>query len=297
MSTTLFIPGTATSKSSWALPSSPLEVSIEFIENDGQFADAFRLPTVSDSQRAELSKAGTALILELSQPLQTVAQPLAAFVATLGKRGGLAVRIEQSKLGYPLQDWVALVQSEDPALLYRAAVLVLGDAKQGTQRSCGMHVFGLPDAEVELSSDSNHLLGVFNVFNLAEDPVLRSGETFSPDEQTPKRVLRRDRDGGYPAAHPCHNPFGVWRLGPPGGAAGVVVDEAFVFMPSLAALLLAIEDKQGAPLTRKQVEAVVEEAVCMKMTPRDAQLMERSRGYADLDPERAFEQWVSMRVG
>jgi hypothetical protein len=31
------------------------------------------------------------------------------------------------------------------------------------------------------------------------------------------------------------------------------------------------------------------------MEPRDAQLLERKRGYADIDPERAFEHWELLR--
>ena len=53
--------------------------------------------------------------------------------------------------------------------------------------------------------------------------------------------------------------------------------------------------KQGTPLTKKQVEEIRDGAQCMMMKHRDAQKMERGRGYADIDPELAYEQWCVVR--
>jgi hypothetical protein len=306
---TLFIPGTPRSVEAWAqalarhdlrfdgqrLGGATCVASMELIPNDGRFADAFRLPTVTDAQRSAIGNAGGALILNVDKPLQEVAKPLAGVVAILGKCGALAVRIEESKLGFPVNDWVDLVGSGTPWALYRAAVLVLSGGNDVLQ-SCGMHVFALPDAKVKLDGrDGNALLGSFNVFQLADDPVLRSGETFAPDAETPRRVLQRNPDTSYPASHACHNPFGVWELGPEGGVARRLNELEFAFIPSLAALLAAAEEQKGAPLTKAEVDAIRDKAVCMTVKPRDAQAMARSRGYADIEPERAFEHWQLLR--
>ena len=306
---TLFIPGSPRSIDAWAqvlarhglrfdgqrLQGADGVASMGLVPNDGHFAEAFRLPTVNAAHRNAIGEAGSALLLQVDKPLQEVAKPLAGVVATLGKCGALAVRIEESKLGFPVEDWVARVGSGNPWELYRASVLLLtGD--DDTLQSCGMHVFALPDAKVKSDApDGNELLGSFNVFQLAEDPVLRSGETFAPDAETPRRVLQRNPDTRYPASHPCHNPFGVWELGPEGGVGRGLNELEFVFTPSLAALLMAAEKRKGAPLTKQQVEAIRDRAVCISMKPRDARAMERSRGYADIEPERAFEQWQLLR--
>lgn len=156
--------------------------------------------------------------------------------------------------------------------------------------------FGLPDARVTADGlDGNELLGSFNVFQLADDPVLRSGETFAPDAQTPRRVLQRSPDARYPASHACHNPFGVWELGPRGGVGRRLNELEFVLTPSLAALLAAAEKQKGTPLTEAEVGAIRDEAVCMTMKPRNARTIERSRGYADIEPDRAFEHWQLLR--
>ena len=159
-----------------------------------------------------------------------------------------------------------------------------------------MHVFALPDARLRFAgAKANELLGTFNVFQIADDPVLRSGETFSPDADTPRRVLRRGPDARYPSGHASHNPFGVWELGPEGGKAENLSPLVPVFMPALVVLLTAAENKKGAPLTQSEVGALRDKAVCMMMKPRDVQAMERSRGYADIEPERAFEAWQRLR--
>lgn len=48
---------------------------------------------------------------------------------------------------------------------------------------------------------------------------------------------------------------------------------------------------EGRDLDRSEVDAIVQRMACMTMERRDAQASERRRGYADLDPELAWEQW------
>jgi hypothetical protein len=68
-----------------------------------------------------------------------------------------------------------------------------------------------------------------------------------------------------------------------------------VFVPALRLLLMASAGEAKKPLTRKQVEALRDEGNCITMTPLDAQRLERSRGYADLDPELVWDQWKLVR--
>ena len=68
-----------------------------------------------------------------------------------------------------------------------------------------MQVFSLPDASVALdartdAAAANGLLGALNVYQIVEDPFILSGHTFSPDTETPKRVLHRWPDANYPLA-------------------------------------------------------------------------------------------------
>lgn len=70
---------------------------------------------------------------------------------------------------------------------------------------------------------------------------------------------------------------------------------AIVPIPALVAILLNREQQKGSPLTEKEVLAIRDGAVCMA-APRDmaAKLAER-RGYEDIDPENAWEDWNAIR--
>lgn len=313
---TLFIPGTPDGLDGWGRAFAPtgltltdgviggaglgFEVGSEWVENprDGSFGEAFSFGTATDAEQAAIEAVPGALVLTLPVDLHRERAAIAGLARRLGTSGALAVRVEESKLGWPVARWVELVDGADPWSLYRAVVVMLRSGPWAT--TCGMHAFSLPDAQVALEGGldpggANALLGVLNVYQLAEDPVLVGGHTFSPDAASPRRVLRRWPDASYPPGHPCHNPFGVWRLGPAGGRGGAP-ELAFVFMPGLAVLLQAAEEQAGRPLTREQVEAIASKAVGITMPHRDAQRLERERGFADLDPALAWEQWQIVRA-
>lgn len=278
----------------------PFSAGAEWIENDGRFGQAFSMGPASPAEVRAIDAAPGALLLTLPVDLHRERAAIAALGRALGACGALAVRIEESKVGLPVERWVTLIDGADPWSLYRAAVMVL--AGDGVAQTCGMHVFSLPDARVALdggldAAGANALLGTFNVYQLAEDPLLLTGHTFAPDAATPRRALQRWPDARYARGHVCHNPFGVWRLGPPGSAGEAPSDPAPVIMPALVVLLAGLERKAGRPLTRGEAEEAVRSAPAIAMDHRDARELERRRGYADIDPERAWEQWQIARRG
>lgn len=306
----LFVPGTASTVAEWQgslgragltldgqlLTSQTLGLRalVEWVHNDGSFGQAFGHGTMSAEELGAVAGAGSALVLDLPVYLGAAAGEVAMLIAALGEAGALGVRLEQSKLGWPVARWLRGLEGGDPWMLYRCAVVVLQD--RGVSRSCGMHAFGLPDAQVEAPpSEANQLLGSLNVYQLAEDPVLVSGDTFRPDLDTPRRRLERWPDDGYPPGHVCHNPFGTWRLGTEGGEADSRSELRPVFIPALVAVLTAAEEQAGRYLRREEVERLTNEGACMMMTHADANKLERSRGYADLEPALAWRQWQILR--
>ena len=68
-----------------------------------------------------------------------------------------------------------------------------------------------------------------------------------------------------------------------------------LLVPPLVVLLHALEQK-GGPLTRRQVEETTIQAACIAVEHRHAQEIERARGYADIDPQFAWEQWCVVRA-
>ena len=68
-----------------------------------------------------------------------------------------------------------------------------------------------------------------------------------------------------------------------------------VFIPALVALLISAEEMNGVPLSRNQVQAVRDNANCVMLPPSAKAGIEKERGYADIDPERCWEDWLVAR--
>lgn len=68
-----------------------------------------------------------------------------------------------------------------------------------------------------------------------------------------------------------------------------------LFIPALAAILLAAEDKKGEPLSHDEVLSIRDNAACIVMTAADAARMAETRGYDDLDPENCWYDWQMLR--
>jgi hypothetical protein len=69
-----------------------------------------------------------------------------------------------------------------------------------------------------------------------------------------------------------------------------------VFMPSLLVLFAHDEVAKGSPLTRDEVVAIRDQAETV-MLPRSKLIEIASRrGYEDIDPERAYEEWQLLRA-
>ena len=66
-------------------------------------------------------------------------------------------------------------------------------------------------------------------------------------------------------------------------------------VPALVALLLAKEKEKGALLTREEVEEITDKAECIAMPRHARKKVDEGRGYEDIDPEQAWEQWQNVR--
>jgi hypothetical protein len=69
-----------------------------------------------------------------------------------------------------------------------------------------------------------------------------------------------------------------------------------VFIPALVAILLNAERKKGSPLTEQEVLDIRDGCVYMMMPVEHAIALDAQRGYNDIDPERAWEQWQEARA-
>jgi hypothetical protein len=66
-------------------------------------------------------------------------------------------------------------------------------------------------------------------------------------------------------------------------------------VPALVAVLLHLEKSKGAPLTEQEVLHARDHAECIAMPPHAHAAVVEARGYDDIDPERAWEEWLAIR--
>lgn len=71
---------------------------------------------------------------------------------------------------------------------------------------------------------------------------------------------------------------------------------SYLFIPSLAAILMAAEEKEGRPLTEHEVLSIRDKAPSM-VAPNDVILkMNASRQYQDIDPKAVWTEWQALRA-
>ncbi len=285
-----------------ATDASPLaagELRVDCIEEPAGFGDAMVRGRMGELPRdvvAAASRCRRAALLELGLRLQDDPRLVAQAGRALRAAGGVAVRVEASGGASPWDPWIAQLESGDPMELVKSAVVLVGD-EGGGAFSCGMHAFGLPEAEIDLADPrlAVYWVDVLCAYQVAEQPVLATGHTFRPDAQSERRRLERWPDHRHHPDDGRHNPFGSWRLVPDGEDALRPIDPIPVITPTLVSQLLAAERQRGRALTRQEVETLADRATAIAMDPKDAAALERARGYADLEPRRAYAQWQLVR--
>jgi len=68
-----------------------------------------------------------------------------------------------------------------------------------------------------------------------------------------------------------------------------------LFIPTLSAILMAAEEKKGAPLTEEEVLNIRDNSTTI-MTPKSMiDKMAEKRGYHDIDPENCWNEWLLLR--
>jgi len=274
------------------------EVRARLIE-DEDFASAFswgRRGALDAKLVSRIGRCQRAALVEVGCRLRESAAEVARIGRALRDVGGLAVRMEVSGGASPWENWLECLEAGTPSRIYESAVVSV-EGEDGALFSCGMQLFELPDAEISMPDAGEALawLDAFCIYQLAENPALASGHTFRPNADAERRVLERWPDHRHDPGDGRYNPFGLWQLRTPDSARLKATKLALTFIPSLSVVLTAAEQAKGSPLGQAEVEQIVAEGSVVAMEHRDTQALERSRGYADIEPELAWEQWQIVR--
>ncbi|MEM7519018.1 MAG: hypothetical protein AAF368_19105 [Planctomycetota bacterium] len=67
-------------------------------------------------------------------------------------------------------------------------------------------------------------------------------------------------------------------------------------IPPLVDLLALKEEESGRPLREGEVLAIRDKAVCMMLPLSKAESLADARGYTDIDPEHAWDEWQRRRT-
>jgi hypothetical protein len=245
---------------------------------------------------ARVAGCSHAALIEFGGRLHEHAPRLARVGRALRDAGGAAVRMEASGAASSWEPWLERLESNHLFRIYQSAVIMVqGDGS--TTFTCGMHHFDLPDAQIAMHDSRKAIewLDEFCVYQLAEQPALASGHTFRPNMESERRHFDRWPDERHRREDGRHNPFGLWRFREPGVAGAQATKLVPTFVPSLVAVLTAAERTAGRALSRPEVEAILNQSAIIALEVRDAMAMERGRGYADIEPELAWEQWQIVR--
>lgn len=158
-----------------------------------------------------------------------ISERMLAVAAELFERwGATAIKSESSGLAHGRETWLALAEdAAEPETLRRAWVKrpIHGDDVLYT---CGMHLLGVPDVELEAEGllDEDRLGEWVELIDglagyLLSEPraaEIRDGEGFRLAEDAPRWLLRQHTCDRYDDEDIFFNPYGYWRLTPASGS-------------------------------------------------------------------------------
>lgn len=191
-------------------------VQMDFFEPYDQMTEAFSYAGQGKLSQETLSRiAQHRSVVYLHFPLDIASQRLRVikFTEVIQQCGGIAVKLETSGIAHEWERWFSLLRSENPFDTYCASAVLIAD--QAHYYSCGMHHFGLPDAQIPRTFDAEDaadLLNQFNYYRILEKPLLETGHTFSLTADSPRYRLELLTDHRHSEDDLFHNPHGLWNL-------------------------------------------------------------------------------------
>jgi len=191
-------------------------IPLYFGDADGSVAKAFRIAgqgRLSEETLRRIAEHGSVAYLHF--PLQVQAQRLRIlkFTRAVLGAGGFAVKLENSGAAHEAARWIGHFESGDLFELYCASVVLIGD--DAHYYSCGMHQFSLPECQISKTMEikaAAATINRFNVYQIAEQPDLDSGHTFSLTMEDPAYRLDLVPDHRHATSDLFHNRNGLWNL-------------------------------------------------------------------------------------
>lgn len=198
--------------------SPPDQFDFELYDRDVNLTSAFRAAggtRISEDEYEAITRHRTCVYLLAYKRGSEEIKRLVRGVTFLLQSGGIAAKIESCGLAHSSGSWKELSSEAHILSLYRHFVVVI--TEHGSARSCGMHQFGLPDAQAvgRTTSGCSQAVDAFCRYLLLETPTVHTGHTFSTQAESQLFTLALEDDNLFPQGDLFWNPFGRWQLRPP----------------------------------------------------------------------------------
>jgi hypothetical protein len=188
---------------------------VEFTSADSHMAKAFEIAgqgRLPQSTLAEIELHQSVVYVHASIDIQAERTRLLTFTKLLQRLGGHAIKLETAGIAHSWERWFALLNGSlfD---LYCACVVLVSD--NDYYYSCGMHHFGLSECAVPTTVDLDEaadLMNRFNFWQIAEQPTMKPGHTFSLSNDAPVWHLALENDNRHDVDDLFFNQHGVWVL-------------------------------------------------------------------------------------
>jgi hypothetical protein len=153
-------------------------------------------------------------------------------IAALLENGGVAAKSESAGIAHGRERWLELAadyvraaknrdeHSQRAALYWAFVRRPIQDDDKGVFYSCGMHLLGKRDAEIDFEMEVDSAvewIDMLGLYLVAEQPQrpLRAGEGFRLRDAGPRRVMRFHPCARYDEDEFFFNPYGYIRLEDP----------------------------------------------------------------------------------
>ncbi|MBS0266769.1 MAG: hypothetical protein JSS02_32880 [Planctomycetes bacterium] len=164
----------------------------------------------------------------LSEEAVAISAQTLQLTGALLKNGGVAAKAESSGIAHGREHWLELAtrclqsstgHAQRAALYYALVRRPILDDKTGSVYSCGMHLLGKPDIEMESTRDelvAVQWIDLLGLYLIADQPqrLLTDGDGFRLHDSGPRRIIRLLPCTRYEKDEFFFNPYGMIRLEP-----------------------------------------------------------------------------------
>lgn len=191
---------------------------VEVREYDDRMRKAFEVAGPGRLNEAELNEIDhhtfVVYIIGKGGDMESAAKMMKAGQAFLNA-GGLGIKVETCGKAFNASAWKTFTDSTIELRYYMAFVILLISTEDNYIYSCGMHNIGLRDTICDYNGNINdvaNLIEVFSVYQLAENPVIKDGQTFSPQAGAAVYRIIESECIFYEKEHRFYNPYGMYYL-------------------------------------------------------------------------------------